>query len=240
MCKMTVNINESSIMKRDSRFSFECNRCSRCCYNKTIKVNPYEVARLAANRAIDTTVFIREYTVSSGTALRVNTDGSCVFLSSNGCTVHPDRPFVCRLYPLQRRIDSSGAETFLTVTLHSQCEGELGTGGTVAGYLAGQEAEEYIEAVDEYLRLTGEILAALDQEITAIRNNITDGKSVSRETSTVPDVDEVSQWLDTDYMLSRHGHLTDKLKETNAGDKMHQHISIIEAMLKSMKGTGSS
>ena len=89
----------------------------------------------------------------------LNTDGSCEFLSANGCTVHADRPFVCRLYPLLRRVDRTGMETFATVKLHPQCEGEWGEDGTIGKYLAGQQAEDYIYAVDAYLELTAKIVA---------------------------------------------------------------------------------
>lgn len=35
---------------RQDRFSYVCNRCRRCCHHKLIRVNPYEIARLARNQ----------------------------------------------------------------------------------------------------------------------------------------------------------------------------------------------
>ena len=40
-------------MTRASPFSYVCNACKRCCRNKAIRVNPYEILRLAP--AIDVT-----------------------------------------------------------------------------------------------------------------------------------------------------------------------------------------
>ena len=34
-------------LERESRFSYECKACKRCCQGKRIPLNPYEVARLA-------------------------------------------------------------------------------------------------------------------------------------------------------------------------------------------------
>jgi hypothetical protein len=48
--------------RRESTFSYSCHSCCRCCYDKTIRVNPYEVARLAQNQAITTTEFLARYT----------------------------------------------------------------------------------------------------------------------------------------------------------------------------------
>jgi Fe-S-cluster containining protein len=99
---------------RDSPFSYDCHACRRCCHDKVIRLNPYEVARLAQNRGISTTVFLAQYTGAQGTVLKQVDHGACVFLTPEGCGVHADRPLVCRLYPLGRHVTSERGEDFVS------------------------------------------------------------------------------------------------------------------------------
>src|SRR3954447_5435042 len=85
---------------RQSPFSYVCHACSKCCYGKVIRVGPYEALRLSRQLGISTTEFLREHTEAGGTVLRTREDRSCVFLGEKGCTVHPNRPLACRIYPL--------------------------------------------------------------------------------------------------------------------------------------------
>ena len=58
---------------------------------------------------LDTTQFLARYTEAGGTVLRTREeDRGCVFLGPRGCTVHPDRPLACRLYPLARWVAPDG------------------------------------------------------------------------------------------------------------------------------------
>jgi Fe-S-cluster containining protein len=136
---------------RSERFNYICNRCLHCCYDKTIQLNPYEVARLARNRAISTSELRERYTIDgAGVALSRREDGACVFLGGDGCTVHPDRPLVCRLYPLGRHVTSDGDESFSHVEGHPLSKGVLSRRGTIAGYLENQGAGPFLDAADEY------------------------------------------------------------------------------------------
>jgi uncharacterized protein len=136
---------------RASAFSYRCLACSRCCQGKTIQINPYELARIAL--ALDAAIpdLIAIYT-RDGVFLRQHPDGRCVFLGPKGCGIHAHRPLVCRLYPLGRIVNPQG-ERFVTVPPHPQTEGRYGTEGTVADYLAQQQAEPFIAAADAYYRL---------------------------------------------------------------------------------------
>lgn len=125
-------------LKRRSPFSFKCQVCSACCYNKAIHVSPYEALRLARNLGVTITSFYKDYTEEGNLTLRNKPDGSCVFLNPKGCGVHPDRPLVCRLFPLGQIIDKSGQERFASMPLHPDCLGLLGTDGTVESYLDSQ------------------------------------------------------------------------------------------------------
>lgn len=67
-------------MTRESGFSYACHACKRCCRNKAIRVNPYEILRLARRLKMSTTDFIAHNTEAGGTVLRSREDGNCVFL----------------------------------------------------------------------------------------------------------------------------------------------------------------
>src|ERR1700681_2410962 len=87
-------------MHSDSRFSYRCMGCGRCCANQNIQVNPFEIAMLAQNRGLSTTELIASAIEANAPILRTNEDGFCVFFEAGtGCTVHPARPLACRLYP---------------------------------------------------------------------------------------------------------------------------------------------
>jgi len=153
-------------MTRATPFSYACGRCGRCCHGKGISLNPYEVLRLARNRGVTTTEFIARYTDTGGTRLAQRADGSCVFLTTEGCGVRVDRPLVCRIYPLARLVSAEGEETFSELEPHPQTEGRYGTAGTVGDYLESNGAEPFIRAVDRYLNLframTGSLAAQID------------------------------------------------------------------------------
>ena len=134
----------------DTAFSYACHRCRRCCHDKLIQVNPYEIARLARRLGLTTTVFLRDY-LADPPHLRRTDDGACVFLGPEGCTVHPDRPLVCRVYPLGRHIQVGGEPRYLRIEPHPQSAGVYGTDGTIDRYLAGQGVADFIAAADQYL-----------------------------------------------------------------------------------------
>jgi len=187
--------------RRDSAFSYVCHGCSRCCHDKVIQVNPYEVARLARNRALSTTELRARYTDANGTILKRTAEGACVFLTPQGCSVHGDRPLVCRLYPLGRQATAEGNETFHELTPHPQTEGEYSTTGTVEDFLSKQGAHPFIEAVDRYVELVGSMIAKF-HEVAADRDH--------RQADPTPALDRVaplsgeSDWMDMDRAVARY------------------------------------
>ncbi len=217
--------------RSDSAFSYTCHACSRCCHDKIIHLNPYEVARLAENRGISTTEFLSRYTVANGTALAQVDNGACVFLMPQGCGVHPDRPLVCRLYPLGRRVTAEGEETFHEVTPHPQTEGEYGTDGTVEGFLTRQGAQPFIEAVDRYVEVVGRMAAALSRQVGNDSRLRQDVQAVVDELAQGQD-ESVPDWLDMDHVV---GQYCEQRGLTSPGDvpgKMARHIQAIEEWLQ--------
>lgn len=145
---------------RDTAFSYRCGACSQCCYDKRIQVNPYELARLARNRGMSTTDVIDRFTVDGGAALVTRPDGGCVFLGPHGCTVHADRPLVCRLYPLGRIVLPDGKEAFVESDPHPETAGVYGQDGSVGSYLDSQGVAPYVAAADRYYGVLVKLLQA--------------------------------------------------------------------------------
>jgi Fe-S-cluster containining protein len=217
--------------RRDSAFSYTCHACCRCCHDKIIQLNPYEVARLAENRGLSTTEFLVRYTEQNGTALRRVEQGACVFLTPQGCGVHPDRPLVCRLYPLGRRVTAEGEESFHEVTPHPQTEGEYGTSGTVEQFLNRQGALPFIEAVDRYVELVGRMSAVLSatvghdvqlqQEVQEVVEELEQGQQQG-----------VSDWIDMDRVVAHRCAQRNQPIPSGVLQKMGIHIQVIEEWLR--------
>lgn len=168
-----------AVMTRATPFSYACGRCGRCCHEKGISLNPYEVLRLARNRGVTTTEFIARYTDAGGTRLAQRDDGACVFLTGEGCSVRADRPLVCRIYPLARHVSPEGEETFFELEPHPQTAGRYGTSGTVGNYLEANGAEPFIRAVNRYLDLFRAMSDSLAAQIE--RLSVVEREAVGRE-----------------------------------------------------------
>jgi uncharacterized protein len=150
-------------MERDSPFSYACHACNRCCRNKTIRVSPYEILRLARYLCISTTQFIENHTEAGGTVLRSTENGDCGFLGVRGCSVHPDRPLACRIYPLARWVSPDGEESFGHLTPHPKTEGVYGISGTVQDYLDHQQLAPFFEMSERYGKLYQKMVDMLEK-----------------------------------------------------------------------------
>lgn len=219
--------------RRDSQFSYACHACSRCCQDKVIQLNPYEVARLARNRGLSTTELLAGYTERSGTALRRTKQGACVFLTPQGCGVHPDRPLVCRLYPLGRHVTSERGEEFRELLPHPETEGEYGVAGTVQTFLDRQEADPFIEATDQYVELVGRLVTALHGRGKA-------DAAVMQEVQHVVDESTAKgtpEWLDMDRTVAKYCGDRRLPVPTDLRERMRVHIQAIDAGLVEQSGT---
>jgi uncharacterized protein len=215
---------------RDSASSYTCHACCRCCHDKIIHLNPYEVARLAQNRDMETSEFLTQYMDASGTALKRVENGACIFLTEDGCGVHADRPLVCRIYPLGRHITAQGEEWFSELAPHPQTEGTYGTAGTVDQYLTAQGAAPYIQAVDRYLDVLGRM-------VTALRTCIGEGLETRMEAQrTVDDLltgidPDVPAWLDMDRVVREYCHAKGLAVPDDPVTRMELHIHALDEWL---------
>jgi Fe-S-cluster containining protein len=215
---------------RDSAFSYVCHACRRCCHDKIIHLNPYEVARLAQNRGITTSKFLTQYTDSAGTALKRVEEGACVFLTENGCGVHADRPLVCRIYPLGRHITAQDEEWFSELAPHPHTEGSYGTRGTVDQYLTTQGAEPYIQAVDRYLDVLGRMATVLQRCIGAGKETRKEAQRTVDELTagTKPDI---PAWLDMDKVVREYCDAKGLTVPEDPAIRMELHIHALDEWL---------
>jgi Fe-S-cluster containining protein len=178
-----------------------------------------------------TTEFLARYTDAGGTSLKQTDSGACVFLTLHGCSVHPDRPLVCRLYPLGRRVTAEGQETFHELTPHPQTEGEYGTSGLVASFLAQQDAEPFIKAADRYVDLVRKIAQAIEESLCSdkdLQNEI----NQSVEGSGGAGDQRVLDWLDMDQVLERHCVGRGMAVPDDVDGRMVLHIEAIQECLR--------
>ncbi len=203
---------------RAEPFAFACSRCSNCCYDKRIQLNPYEVARLAANRGISAEQF-RASSTQEGLGLHLahREDGSCVFLGPQGCDVHADRPLVCRLYPLGRHVWEDGTERFSHMTPHPKSRGTFSKDGTIGGYIAAQGVDPFIAAADAYLGWFARARAKL----------ALDGMPESQETATR----DTLTLFDLDAAIAEHCAATGKTAPQDIDERLKLHIAILDDWL---------
>lgn len=182
------------------------------------------------NRGITTTEFLSHYTESNGTTLRRVEEGACVFLGSDGCGVHEDRPLVCRLYPLGRQVTAEGQERFHELAPHPQTEGEYDTNGTVDAFLSRQGVQPFIEAVDRYIELVARMAAALVAKAGGDGGAQDEVCEAAREL-TSGDGKDIPGWLDMDQVVGRYCEQNGLAAPTQLEQKLTLHIKAIEAWL---------
>ncbi len=215
-------IDVSYTHSRRSPFSYTCNRCMKCCYDKRIPIGPYDLIRLAQNQGISTGEFINQCT-TDGVVLNRREDQAgtpCIFLASDGCSVHADRPAVCRIYPLGQAILSDGTEAYCLVQPHPETAGEYGEAGTVDSFLDAQRVQPYEEAARAYGELYKEVVAALSK---------TDVEAIDSE-----HLDDSIHLLDVDSWVSDYCRANALAFPIDALAKCRLHIKAVRSWLETI------
>jgi Fe-S-cluster containining protein len=115
-------------------FQFQCHRgleCFTCCCAAlNLVLTPYDILRMKHHLKISSDEFLDTYTEMKFdkhhrfplVSLKMNPDENarCPFVTSEGCTIYPDRPGACRIYPLGRaasraHMNTGGQERFFIV-----------------------------------------------------------------------------------------------------------------------------
>ncbi len=151
-------------MEREHQFRFNCypgvSCFTQCCRDITIFLTPYDVLRLKNGLGISSDDFLEKHTIILPqennmiplVALQMNEDDKkCPFVSKNGCVVYNDRPWPCRMYPLD--INDDG--TFSLITDNSKCLGLMENDTwKISDWLSNQEIEPYEEMNERLSGLT--------------------------------------------------------------------------------------
>jgi uncharacterized protein len=212
-----------------------CNACNRCCHNKAIRVGPYEALRLSRRLGITTTEFLARHTEAGGTVLQTREDDrGCVFLGPHGCTVHPDRPLACRIYPLARWTAPDGEESFGNLEPHPQTAGVYGTHGTVDDYLTSQGLAPYFAMGDRYGELYDRMAAVLER--------FDPEEDLDRRTERRAEIDEMdagtlaTSWFDIDSTVAAYCRERGRPVPTDVDALVDLHLEAVGAWLDMLDG----
>lgn len=144
-------------MTLEGRFQFDCHpglECfGHCCRNINIYLTPYDVIRMKKNLGLSSEEFHREHTLRYPGArqlavvqikMRDDEKQTCPFLTPNGCRIYADRPWSCRMAPVDMLEDGVFRINFDP----ARCLGLLEPKSwTVAEWLQNQGINEY-EAIE--------------------------------------------------------------------------------------------
>ena len=122
-------------MDFQSTFRFRCHpgvKCfTTCCADVTIYLTPYDALRLKNALGLTSGEFMERHThlltregqVFPAVVLKMsdNEGQTCPFVTEEGCTVYQDRPWACRMFPL----DMDEQEAFSIITDADRCKGLL-------------------------------------------------------------------------------------------------------------------
>jgi len=119
-------------MEPDQMFQFNCAPgvpCfTQCCQDVTIVLTPYDVLRMKNALEISSEDFIDQYTIVIQKERRLipmvvikmdEETKRCPFVSEKGCSIYEDRPWPCRMFPLEMNDDG----TFGIIADKSLCQG---------------------------------------------------------------------------------------------------------------------
>ncbi|MCC7299553.1 MAG: YkgJ family cysteine cluster protein [Verrucomicrobia bacterium] len=89
--------------------SFTCQRCGACCrWSGHVLLTEADIARLAAASGLSEEEFIARYTILAANrrqlSLSDTSDGHCVLLENDRCTLYEARPAQCREFPYGWRV----------------------------------------------------------------------------------------------------------------------------------------
>ena len=110
---MNEHDSEKVLFTLDEKFRFSCHSglpCyNSCCRDLNIFLTPYDVLRIRKGMGLSSEEFLQKYTTTlladDGIPLVVlkmteDQTKTCPFVSPEGCTIYPDRPWSCRMYPV--------------------------------------------------------------------------------------------------------------------------------------------
>lgn len=76
-----------------------CNGCTKCCIGDSIFLHPEEGDDVSQYRTVKAR---NPFSGNMDYMLERNPDGSCVYLTANGCSIHGKAPLICRKFDCRR------------------------------------------------------------------------------------------------------------------------------------------
>ncbi len=139
-----------------SPFAFACHDAlpcfTQCCKDVNIYLTPYDVLRLRQSLGIGSSEFLSKHTrsfLSKATnipVVQLLMDGGtlfCPFVAQKGCRVYENRPWACRMFPLD--LGSTDGQ-FRVITNKERCKGLFERSKvSVGNWLQAQGVLEYAE-----------------------------------------------------------------------------------------------
>jgi Fe-S-cluster containining protein len=153
----------------DHALQFDCSPgvpCfTECCRDVTIALTPYDVLRMKRALGISSDEFLEKYTIIVPkkdqliplVVLKMNEDDKkCPFVTPEGCRIYSDRPWPCRMFPLNMNDDG----TFSLITDESRCSGlKANETNRISDWLVQQGVHVYDEMNDLFAQITSPLRA---------------------------------------------------------------------------------
>jgi len=154
----------------EKTFRFHCHRdiaCfNKCCAKLQLLLTPYDIVRIKNRLGVCSDEFLEIYTDTvidqqnrfPMVRLKMKEDGTCPFVTKEGCTIYEDRPGACRLYPLGRAsqlaVSGRDAKEKYFLVQEDHCLGfQEDKTWTLKGWLAHQGLDQYRQANDQWLEI---------------------------------------------------------------------------------------
>ena len=160
MCPGTPTVDPPAL-SADDHFCFACHDnlpCfTQCCRDVNIYLTPYDVLRLRKALQLSSGDFLARHTRNflarvtniPVVQLAMHPDTlSCPFVRDNGCSVYDNRPWACRMFPLDL---ASADNEYRTIAQKDRCLGLLeSTTRTVGEWLETQDVAPFMEMERAY------------------------------------------------------------------------------------------
>ena len=78
----------------------DCYICGLCCKDEYLSINEMDANRISRKLGIKKETFLNQYTHYETEVFDTVMNMPCAFLKDNRCSIYPDRPDVCRNYPI--------------------------------------------------------------------------------------------------------------------------------------------
>lgn len=214
--------HRSLILDENSEFRFHCHNgldCfKQCCRDINIFLTPYDVLRMKNSLGLSSGEFLEKYTLTvpvehtgfSIVQIKMSEEDNlrCPFITPKGCLVYQERPWSCRLAP----VDMLGGGKYSFIFESSHCHGLNETKAqTVREWVRDQGLEIYEEMEQGFNEIPNQLKLTGDKE--------TDQKLSELFFMACYDLDKFKNFLMNNSSLCEEMNLDDqKLEQINNDD----------------------